>query len=330
MKKLIAVLLAALFAVTLSTPAMAAPPPMQIRLVVAGYALEGEALTPGAAAKLLVTLRNTHDKSYVRNITVAAASADGALLCQGRNQWYLPRLDAGKSTGVSIALKAAENAAAGGHTLTLDIRYEDAKGTEGTMSATVPVEVREVTTPSEQPRLKVDAPTSLAVDAADPVAVKLAAHNLGKGTLYNLSATAAGKGLRLVRDAYAGNLDSGKSAEIELTLAFDKSIAEAVKQSDAWKTALPGDPAPVLDVPAEVILTYEDADGNAYTQKIDFAARASIPRPQEPSFTAPQTQQNGTAARQDPTGWVVAGIAIILAMVAVALSLWARRKRAAR
>ncbi len=331
MKKLIAVLLAALFAVTLSTPAFAAPPPsMQIRLIVASYKLDGDALTPGTAGKLLVTLRNTHNKSYVRNITVVTASADSALLCQGRNQWYLPRLDAGKSTGVSIALKAVENAAAGVHTLTLDIRYEDAKGMEGTMSATVPVEVRAATAPLEQPRLRADAPEPLPVGVADPVTVKLAAHNLGKGTLYNLSATASGQGLTLVRDAYAGNLDSGKSADIELTLAFDKSIAEAVKASDAWTTAQPGDSAPTLEAPAEVTLTYEDADGKVYTQTIRFAAQANIPRPQEPDFTVPQTQQGSTAARQDPTGWVVAGIALVVAMVAIALSLWARRRRAAR
>lgn len=325
MKKLMTLMLAVLFASSLATPALAAPA-MQLRLIVSGYALEGDALSPDASGNLRVTLQNTHDKNYAQNITIAASNTDGALLCQGRNQWYVAQLDAGKSTDVSFSVKAAGSATVGSHALSLDIRYEDARGMERTVSTAVPVEVR---APTEEPRMRADTPEALAVEAADPVTVKLAAHNLGKATLYNVSATAAGQGLELKRDVYAGNLDGGESADIELTLAFDKSIADAVKKSDAWKNAQPGDPAPTLDIPAQVTLTYEDAAGKAYTQTVDFVAQASVPRPQEPAFSVP-AQQTPAATRQDPTGWVVAGVALVIAAVAIALSLWSRRRRAAQ
>ena len=327
MKKLTTLLLATvLLAAVFATPALAAPA-MQLKLIVSGYALDGDAMAPGATASLQVTVRNTHDRIGARNITLSASNADGALLCQGRNQWYVAQIAAGKTAEITLSLKAAEGAAAGIHALALEIGYEDAKGMPGTLSATVPVEVRP---PVEEPQLRADTPEALAVDAADPVTVKLAAHNLGKGMLYNLTATAAGQGLTLVRDAYAGNLDSGKSADIELTLAFDKSIAEAVKKSDAWKTAQPGDPTPTLAVPAQVTLSYEDADGKSYTQTVNFVAQANIPRPQEPSFSVPTMQQTATVTKQDPTGWVVAAVALVIAAVAIVLSLWSRRRRAAR
>ena len=325
MKKLHSFVLAALVAIALGVPAQAAPP-MDTRVILDGYALSAS-LTPGAQTELALTLRNTHDKQSARNIVLTASNADGALLCVDRNTLYVTRLDAGKTARLTLALRAAASAAAGAHALALNMQYEDNAGTLHTVDVSVPVEV--VAAAPETPRLRADTAAALPVEAADPVVVKLDAHNLGKSALYNLSATAQGAGLTLVRDAYAGNLDSGKSAQIELTMAFDKTIAESVKKSDAWKTAQPGDPAPTLQVPGQVTLSYEDAAGKKYSQTVRFLACANIPRPQEPAFAvaaAPQT----TAVTQDPTGWAVAGVALVVAAAAVAISLWARRRRVAQ
>ncbi len=330
MKKVVTLLAAALLALTMNAPVLAAPP-METRLIVDAYALAGDALTPGGHAELSFTLRNTHDKQLARNIAVTASCADGALLCRGRNMLYLAQLDAGKTAPMALDVKASDDAAAGVHTVTLDIRYEDGRGMPLTLSVAVPVEVKASKQPSEELRLFADTPAALPADAADPVTVKFGVHNLGKVMIYNIFATAEGRNLTAVGgDAYAGNLESGKSADVELTMAFDRSIAEAVKKSDAWKTAQPGDAPLTLEVPAEVVIRYEDADGNPHTQRVQFVTRANIPKPQEPAFAVAQAPAANAPARQDPTGWAVAAVALAVAAVAVALGLWSRRRRAGR
>jgi hypothetical protein len=329
MKKTFTVLFAAfLLAAFAPMPALAAPPPMETKLIVDSFRTDKPAALPGESCTLTIRLRNTNAKQYARNITVTARPADGALLCVEKNTLYIGRLNAGKAAECAFTLKAAATAEAGVHMVALGIKYEDGNGMQLDLQAEAPVEVAEPGLPA--PRMLADIPEAPAADADAPVTVKTQVHNLGRGTLYNLSATASGAHLKLVKNDYGGNLESGQSMALELVMAFDDGVKEAVKKSDAWKGVKPGGPAPVLEYPARLTLTYEDESGREYTQTLDFPAKANIPRPDEPAYAVP-AQQAAKASAPDVTGWVVAGIALVAAACAVALALWkARGRRDAR
>lgn len=323
MKKTLAVLFTALLLAALAPAAAYAAPPMETKLIVDSFRLDKPSALPGESCTLTIRLRNTNPKQYARNITVTARPSDAALLCVEKNTLYVARLNAGKTTECAFALKAAEGAQAGAHIVAFDIRYEDNNGMQLSLQAEAPVEV---SAPAQPARLLAGIPEAPSADAGAPIAVKTEVHNLGRGTLYNLSATASGAHLKLVKGDFGGNLESGQSMALELVMAFGDDVKEAVKKSDAWKGVKPGGAAPALEYPAKLTLTYEDESGREYTQTLDFQAKANVPRPDEPAFSVPGRQAAGTPA-PDITGWIVAGITLVAAACAVMLALWKARKR---
>lgn len=327
MKKMVCALALALAAaVAAPNAALAAPPPMETKLIIASYAVDKPTVLPGKACMLTFKLKNTNGKQFARNITVTANPSDSALLCEKANTLYIPRLDPGKSVACKFVLKAAAVASPGVHTVAVDVKYEDGKGMPLSLQGSLPIEVSSPPPAPSPVRLLAGTPEVLPADAGEPVTVKLDAHNLGHDKLCNLAATAEGSHLKLLKDAYGGNLESGQSTTLELTLGFDATVAAAVKQSDAWKDVKPGDASPVLEYPAKLVLTYEDATGKQYSQTVDFAAKANIPRPDEPVYSVPE-KQAAQGPTPDVTGWVVAGLAVVLAACVCMLALWRARRR---
>lgn len=325
MKKIVAALAVALAAALTAPSALAAPPPMETKLIISSFETDKASILPGEDCTLTFVLKNTNGKQYARNITVTVIPSDGALLCDNTDMLYILRLDPGKASSCSFELKAGVAATPGIHTVAVDIKYEDGGGMPHSLQGSLPIEI---SAPEPSPaRLLANAPEALPADAGEPVKVKLDAHNLGKDKIYNLSATAEGSHLKLLKDAYGGNLESGQSATLELTLGFDSSVAEAVKNADGWKNTKPGDAPPVLEYPAKLTLRYEDASGMEYTQTLEFTAKANIPKPDEPSYAVTGKQAAAVGPAPDITGWVVAGLALVLAACVCALALWRTRKR---
>lgn len=323
MKKM-AVILLSLLAMLAPVPVRAAPP-AQVKLIVESFRVDKAAVPAGETCALTFTVRNTHPKWAAQNITVSVKPADGALLPRERATLYADKLDAGAALDCAFTVAVSGAATPGAHAVAVEIDYEDGRGFPCTAQCELPVET--LAAAPAPLRLRADEPVAPPAGAKDPVIVTFGVHNLGRGTVHNLSATAEGGRLTVVKDAYAGNLESGESRTVELTLAFDGAVAEDVKSSDAWRDVKPGDPDPALDYPAEIVLTYEDAEGNEQRTRLPFTAKAVVPRPDEPSYAVPEAQTAATPA-PDATGWAVAGVAVVAAAAAVLLAL--RRKKAAK
>lgn len=332
MKKLIFALALLLAGVpALSGAALAAPPPMETKLILEACKLDADTVTPGAGFTLSFNLRNTNKKQLARNITVSVSCADGAVMTVGGGMQYLAQLAQGAVHTFSVPLKAAAAAAAGVHAVGVAVKFEDGGGMPLNLETSIPIEITVPPEAPQAPRLRTDTPEALPAGAADPVTVKVEARNLGRGKLYNLIASARGERLKLVRDDYGGNLDSGGSIALEVVLAFDAGVAEDIRKSDAWKSVKPGEAAPTLDYPSELLLSYEDEAGRQYTDTVAFTARANVPRPDEPTYDVPAAAEQGkNNAAPDLTGWIVAAVAAVALAGAALLALWRARKRSAR
>ena len=324
MKKLLMALVVLLsIGMLYSDGALASPPPMETKLIVESYELDKTAVPAGESCTLQFTIKNTNQKQFAQNITVWIKPLDGAFLPEGKNTLYIPKLDKGNAVTCAFGLKAALTAVPGTHAIEVQIKYEDGKGTALTVQTELMIESAQ---PAQTVRIRADVPESSPANAAEPVTVKVDVHNLGKVTLYNLSALAKGGQLKMIKDVYSGNLESGQSKTLEIIMGFDASVAEDVKMSDAWKSVKPGGQEPMKEYSAELLLTYEDASGKEYNQRLAFTAKANVPKPEEPVYAVPD-KQVAAAPAPDITGWVVAGVALVAMVGAILLALWKARKR---
>lgn len=314
--------LLALFWLAALVPAAAlAAPPEQTKLIVAGWTVSPEAVEAGADCTLTLTVRNTHSKKDAYNLTVSISPDRQALLSASQTV-YREKLAAGEEFDAAFSLKTLAQAGRGAYPVEVTLDYEDSRGVPCTVTQTLTVAVI-------QPlRLRADTPSAAAVNPGEPVTVRTTIHNLGKDRIYNLSATVDGAQMTCVTPVYGGHLDSGESLEIAVTVRMDDAVAEALRQSDAWDTVTPGDPDPVENYPAELALTYEDADGQTYPLRLQLSVPILIPKPEEPVYSLSETD-GGESPAPDLTGWVVAGLALAAAAAAVLAAVWTARKRSA-
>lgn len=319
----IGILLAATLAAAAIFPATAlAAPPEQTKLIVAGWTADPSPAQAGEGCTLTLSIQNTHPKNKAYNLTVTIDPAADALAADGVTTRYVAELPAGETVEVSFEMDVLPGAASGVYAVGAILEYEDSRGGSWTVAGTVTARV-------EQPlRMQAGDPEAAAVNTGEPVTVKTAVYNLGKERICNLTATVEGERMETVDAVYVGNVDSGQAAAVEVTVRMDAAIAQELKNSDAWDSVAPGDPDPAAEYPARLILTCEDAAGTVYARSLAVTVRVLVPRPEEPGYTVSETT-NTAANNPDPTGWVIAGLALCAAAAAILWAVWAARKRSA-
>ena len=212
-----------------------------------------QAVQAGDSFDLVLRLRNTSEKQYVQNMRVTIDTENDVLIPRsGSNTVYIDKIDAQGLYELRYPVRANLEVPDRPLKVEVSIEYEDSAVSAQTAAQQLVVSV------GQKMRLSVSEPVmdASSLYAGDSLDVALQVVNEGRTTLYNVSVApeSASENLTLPTAAYLGNMEGGTSKRAELSLT----------------------PTKEGDYKADLIVTWEDALGEKYTEKrsISFSAQA--------------------------------------------------------
>lgn len=214
----------------------------QPRLMVTGYVVEDEYLTPAKEGKITVTLQNMHPSKAVKNIKFSIEDGADEIRPDGMGTKYVSSIGAGKVFSWEIGVSVIHSATVGEHKLSFTCEYEDNVGSGYSSNDTLRVQVR-------QPAiLDYDgAKLPVKVVQEDTVTININLMNTGKATLYNCKVEYDIDGLESGGSSFAGEIPVGES-----------KTATANLRVDSEKTG---------NVKGTIKITYEDAFGKTFEKE---------------------------------------------------------------
>lgn len=225
----------------------------QARVIVESISTDPQTVQAGDSFDLVLRLRNTSEKQYVQNMRVTIDTENDVLIPRsGSNTVYIDKIDAQGQYELRYPVRANLEVPDRPLKVEVSIEYEDSAVSAQTAAQQLVVSV------GQKMRLSVSEPVmdASSLYAGDSLDVALQVVNEGRTTLYNVSVApeSASENLTLPTAAYLGNMEGGTSKRAELSLT----------------------PTKEGDYKADLIVTWEDALGEKYTEKrsISFSAQA--------------------------------------------------------
>lgn len=225
----------------------------QARVIVESISTDPQTVQAGDSFDLVLKLRNTSEKQYVQNMRVTIDTENDVLIPRsGSNTVYIDKIDAQGLYELRYPVRANLEVPDRPLKVEVSIEYEDSAVSAQTAAQQLVVSV------GQKMRLSVSEPVmdASSLYAGDSLDVALQVVNEGRTTLYNVSVApeSASENLTLPTAAYLGNMEGGTSKRAELSLT----------------------PTKEGDYKADLIVTWEDALGEKYTEKrsISFSAQA--------------------------------------------------------
>ncbi len=293
-----------------STP----PPASQPRVMVTKYVIDPNPVVAGKEFEITVDFKN-EGKVKVQNVKITVGGDGGVFLpAEGTNTAFVSSISAGKTVSKTFKFTVSPEASPTPTALNVQIAYENGDAVQFSENASISV-------PVVQPmRLKFGDATIYETMEGEPIYISIPLYNLGKSTVYNVMASVLGDGLMAEQSYFGGNLEPGGSKTIELSVNADTSIFGGgvvepgvdtgfddgfyVERGEAYAESSKKagyDGGIIIDggmdggyygggqryeFPGEVVVTYEDALGNQYTESIAFTAIVNgyyqEPIPEEP------------------------------------------------
>ncbi len=275
------------------------------RIIIDRYQYEPQVIKGGDTLSMDISLLNTSETLEVRNIKVSLASEEGIFNpVDSSNTFYIEAIGPGGRVEKTQALQVKYDAAHKTYGITVNIDYEDSKGTQYNAKDMISVPVIQV------PKLvlgDMNLPPELFVGQPIPLSVEF--FNMGKSTLNNLMIKAEGNFDMQNSSYYVGNFESGRSDVYEVTLI----------------------PMQEGQCAGRVLFYFEDGAGQPVevTKEIAFTA---APVPQAPpmegeGMEGPEKQTLWTRAREVFKNPVIAVETAVIAAGAAAFIIRRIRKR---
>lgn len=214
----------------------------QPRLMVTGYVVENDYLTPEKEGKITVTLQNMHPSKSVKNIKLSIGDEADEIRPDGMGTKYVSSIGAGKIYSWEISVSVIHSATVGEHKLSFVCEYEDEFGSGYSANDTLRVQVRQ---PAKMDYDGAKLPVKVVQE--DTVTLNINLMNTGKSTLYNCKVEYDIEGLESGGSSFAGEIPVGES-----------KTATANLRVDSEKTG---------NVKGTIKITYEDAFGKTFEKE---------------------------------------------------------------
>ncbi len=215
----------------------------QPRLMVTGYVLEKDYLSPNQSGELKITFKNMHKKKTVSNIKFTLQSESEGVRPVGMGTAYIDKISPNRSYTWFVSVEALNMAEIGEHKLSVQSEYEDKNGGSYSGTDSILIQVRQ---PAKLSYDGAKLPVKVVED--DTVTVSVNLMNTGKATLYNCKV-----------DFNIDGLDAGGSA-------FAGEIPAQENKAATGNLLVTGKPG---EISGEIVITYEDSFGKEYTLKED-------------------------------------------------------------
>lgn len=213
------------------------------RLMVVGYELSGNCLSPEKSAELKITFKNYSLSKSIYNIKLSVQETSGDILTVGMPTKYVKSISAGGTYIWNVELTATNTASIGQHDLSVSAEYEDKNFNSYTASDTVRIDIKQPV------KLKYSgAVLPKKVIQGDTQTVTIELMNTGKATVYNCSIDYEIEHLQSGGSVFVGNIEPAESAQGLANLRVDGDFTGEAK--------------------GKIIITYEDNYGKQYTKTI--------------------------------------------------------------
>lgn len=229
-------------------------------IIITGYDFGGEFVTAGSKFPLTITFENASSDATIENLKItingASSSIDGSIAysaSNSANSFFFEKLDTKASDSVTLEMNAKSDATPNSYPIDISFSYEYTANGKRYQASTV----REtINVPLQQEdRLVVNEPyyPNWVVYVGESCYVSTSLVNMGKSGVYNVTASIQGEGFSMTESSYyIGNIESGREEYYD-TEIFPEMAGE---------------------ISCELVITYEDANGNAKEKRLPFTVNA--------------------------------------------------------
>ncbi len=237
------IIIAICFAVIISLFPSGEAEALTPRVMMTEYSLSKDVIYPGDDFKVSITLKNT-SRNKIMNLKASISSDNGEFLpLNGTGSSYIAEINGEAEEELEFGLQAVSSLEDKSYKLKLKIEYEDwSKGY--TVNETIYVPVKQKTEVMVTDTYIAEEEIRL----GDNIEIVSTINNVGGADIYKVKATASGENISEAT-TYVGNIKAGKSANIDIITA-----ATALARIDRNEN--------------KIVITYEDIDGNEYSEKV--------------------------------------------------------------
>ena len=216
------------------------------KLMVTGYELDNEYITPGEKTLLKIMVKNTHASRSVSNIKFSLSEESGEITPSGMGTTHVKNISAGGTYVWEVELTASHTVSVGEHRFKVSAEYEDSNYRSYSSSDTLRLNVRQIA------KLKYDsAILPKKVVQGDNQTVTINLMNTGKSTVYNCTIDFDIEHLQSGGSTFVGNIESAQTGIGTANLRVDSNFEGEVK--------------------GKITITYEDDFGEVYTDTVDVS-----------------------------------------------------------
>lgn len=277
---------------------IASPTPI---VILSKYNYGGSSVAAGSSTNLSFSFTNTSKTIKIENVMVTVTGGQDLMLNGSTNTFYFESVAASGSKTVTVPMKAAQLISASAQDVKIDVTYEYVdqnarKSGNATLSLSVPLyqpDRFELSEPKTSYTGYVGEETSLTIDYV----------NKGKSAINNVEATISGDIDSPTPYQRVGTIDGGKNG----TIAF------------AVTPQLEGENQ------VEIVITYEDSNGNTKERVFEATVEAMAYEPADPGMDDPGMID------PEPTStfpWKYVIIALVVIAIIALIVLRARKKKA--
>lgn len=262
-----------------------------------------EKIRCGEKFRSKVTLKNTSKEKYVQNMTVTVScETEGVSLITDSNVFYFEKLGADRTMELPLEFKVEEKTQEGRYCINLAISYDNPDAISLTSTGNIFFQVyQNIRVDFEMGEIESE------INAGDSISLPIQVMNMGRGTIYNVRCNVEGQGMTASKSLFIGNLEGGTSGSGELVLFAGMVNPEAESEKERYGRT-----------DGKLILTYEDVDGNSYTEEKDYVT--TIQAMEIKAASQVQAEEKKSIGKQLAVGIVLVIIILLLGGIMPVLS----------
>ena len=197
---------------------------------------------PGDSFGITFKLKNT-SKNKVMNLLCTVSSENGEFIPDGTGTFYVNEIPGENETELTVDLSSISKLSEKSYKLIIETKYEDWNGKyEAKDTIYIPIKLKSEVVISDTYIAEEE------IRLGDNLEVISTFNNVGGAEVYKVSAKTAGDNIAEA-NCFVGNVAAGKKANIDII-----TKATNVSTTSTYKN--------------RIIITYEDSDGNQYTEEV--------------------------------------------------------------
>lgn len=277
----------------------------QPKMLLVANTLNGESILAGEEKEITLTFKNSSREERICNLKVTGKAGEDTIALQ-TGSFYFESVAPQETIELTTTLLVSPAAEQKNIPLEFAFDYENDKGTAYTGTEQIGVSVRQ----SVQAVMEgFTLPEK--VYALENITAGLKIRNMGRAPVYNVRVELSGEGLFPVESIFAGNMEAGASFDGSMKIYVgNKKMKAAGEETEGEEKEKYG------SVTGKLLLTYEDAFGETYTQEQEITTVIQKPQIMELKVEKEKKETNQ---------WWAVSLVLLVVLFAGILTIQGRR-----